>query len=46
MEALVAALVIAPPLAIALLYRTRLWWLAGVALIGGNYSASSCRNAK
>jgi hypothetical protein len=33
MEALVAALVIAPPLAIALLYRTPLWWLAGVGLI-------------
>ena len=37
MEALVAALVIAPPLAIALLYRTRLWWLAGVALIAGAF---------
>ncbi len=33
-ELLVAVLVIAPPVLIALLYRTRLWWLAGGGLIG------------
>jgi hypothetical protein len=32
-ELLVVGLVIAPPVLIALLYRTRLWWLAGGALL-------------
>jgi hypothetical protein len=33
-ELLVAGLVVAPPVLIALLYRTRLWWLAGGGLLG------------